>query len=153
MMNLPATCMTTICSIQTPHQGICPNGWHIPTDIEFNTLEQYLTNSGQTCNASRNGIWDCADAGGKLKEAGTSHWSSQNCGSATCNSSGFTALPAGYRFVNGSFGVLINGAYFWPTTQHSGAGGWFRKLDTIYSTVYRFAISKAYGFSVRYLKD
>ena len=154
-MALPAVCVSTDCSAQiaTPHKGICPTGWHIPTDTEFNILDQYLTSSGQTCNASRNGTWDCADAGGKLKEAGTTHWSSQTCGSATCNSSGFTALGAGYRDPDGSFYYLTSYAYLWQAIQTNASSGWRRNLATTYSTVYRNAVNKAFGFSVRCLKD
>jgi uncharacterized protein (TIGR02145 family)/prepilin-type N-terminal cleavage/methylation domain-containing protein len=153
MMNLPATCSYTDCSIQTPHQGICPTGWHIPTDNEWYILENYLKDEGQTCDASRSIAWDCADAGGKLKEAGTTHWSSQDCGSATCNSSGFTALGAGYRDTNGLFKNLTGYAYFWQASQSSAAAGWSRLLLSGYSTVARYGFIKVVGFSVRCLKD
>ena len=70
-------------------QGICPIGWHVPSDAEFCQMETYLdatVNCGNTGNIG-------TDVGGKLKEAGTSHWASPNTGAT--NSSGFTALPGG----------------------------------------------------------
>jgi uncharacterized protein (TIGR02145 family) len=118
-------------------QGICPVGWHLPTDAQQNTLDQYLTDTGQTCNASRNNAWDCSSAGTKLKLGGTS---------------GFNGPLAGYRGTSGGF--LNRGTFglFWSSSQ-SGGTAWNRDLDTSLTTVYRNAGSKAYGFSVRCLKD
>ncbi len=70
------------------NRGICPSGWHIPTDTEWNTLISYL---------GGNDI-----AGSKLKESGTEHWNSPN--DDATNSSGFTARPGGYRpYYNHAF--------------------------------------------------
>ncbi|MDD3961213.1 MAG: fibrobacter succinogenes major paralogous domain-containing protein [Bacteroidales bacterium] len=60
-------------------QGICPDGWHLPTDAEWTTLTEYLGGP--------------AEAGKKLKEEGTEHWKTPNTGAT--NESGFTALPGG----------------------------------------------------------
>ncbi|MFA4942945.1 MAG: FISUMP domain-containing protein [Patescibacteria group bacterium] len=128
-------------------QGICPTGWHIPTDAEQNTLDQYLNDA--TCNASRSGTWDCAGAGGKLKEAGTSHWSSPNTGAT--NLFGFTALPAGARNPDGSFSNSAS-AYFWSSSV-SGSSAWLRDLYYSLSTVHRDLYPHPYGFSIRCLRD
>jgi len=64
-------------------RNICPTGWHIPSEAEWATLIAYL--GGQDV------------AGGKMKEAGTAHWSTPNTGAS--NSSGFTALPGGSRQI------------------------------------------------------
>jgi uncharacterized protein (TIGR02145 family) len=54
-------------------QGLCPDGWHIPNNTEFGTLEKFLTDSGSTCNPNRaNGTFDCQGAGAKLKALGGS---------------------------------------------------------------------------------
>lgn len=71
-------------------QGICPDGWHVPTDDEFCTMITYLD---PTVNCSTPG-WTGTNVGGKLKETGTSHWSYPNTGAT--NESGFTALGSGY---------------------------------------------------------
>ena len=118
-------------------QGICPAGWHIPTDAEQYTLENYLKDVGQTCDASRVG-WDCATAGAKLKTIGSSP--------------NFDGRLAGLRNTDGSFHYLGTGAYFWSSSQ-SGSSAWYRGLGSSYATVYRLLASKAYGFSVRCLKD
>ena len=66
-------------------QGICPEGWHLPSDTEWKQLTDYLGEN----------------AGGKLKEAGTTHWNAPN--TEATNESGFTALPGGYRDNSGYF--------------------------------------------------
>jgi uncharacterized protein (TIGR02145 family) len=78
-------------------RNIAPEGWHIPTQSEWQTLINYL--GGQQI------------ASGKMKEIGTVHWHSPNIGAT--NESGFTALPGGYRDRNGSFRELTFLAEFW----------------------------------------
>lgn len=119
-------------------QGICPNGWHVPKDSEWFTLENYLKDSGQTCDSARSVKWDCDTAGKKLKSEG---------------SSGFDGLLAGQRNNNGLF--LLRGmiADLWSSTQ-SDFGVWGRALFFgNKSTIGRITSDKAYGFSVRCLKD
>lgn len=118
-------------------QGICPAGWHIPTDNEQNTLDQQLTDNPNTCNANRSSAWDCANAGTKLKLGGTSN---------------FEGFLDGYRATDGSFvggGAVV---YFWSSTI-IGQDVWGRTLLTGDATVYRHLNSRAYGFSVRCLRD
>ncbi|MCD4726645.1 MAG: hypothetical protein K8R46_03215, partial [Pirellulales bacterium] len=115
----------------------CPSGWHLPSDDEWTTLTDFLGGTGV--------------AGGKMKEAGTSHWNSPNTGAT--NSSGFTALPGGYRGSSGSFGYLGRYGYWWSSTEYSGAGAWARHLTYGYGRVRRYGYDKAGGFSVRCLKD
>jgi uncharacterized protein (TIGR02145 family) len=169
MMNLPATCMTTICSIQTPHQGICPNGWHIPTDTEFNTLEKYtiaIIGSSATqyeCSTSPTNIgWQrCADATDPATDAGGPTGAGKSLKKVGQGSGvgagddlvGFSALFAGSRGTSGSFGGLATLGYFWQAMQYSSTLGWHRYLTASYSTVRRNVTNKANGFSVRCLKD
>jgi len=80
---------------------LAPAGWHVPSDSEWTVLTDYL-----------GGL---SVAGGKMKEAGTSHWMSPNTGAD--NSSGFTALPGGYRSgASGTFFNLQIDGYYWSTT-------------------------------------
>jgi uncharacterized protein (TIGR02145 family) len=90
---------------------LCPSGWHIPTKDEFQVMIDYL--GGE------------AIAGGKLKESGTTHWSSPNTGAT--NESGFTALPGGMLSWGGPFDPMnikwagLNyGGSFWATTTYQG---------------------------------
>jgi len=81
-------------------QGICPVGWHIPTYDEWETLVTYL------------GGWN--DASNKLREAGSRHWGNGNTGT---NSSGFTALPSGYLYLNTYWNSYEYG-YFYTSTEN-----------------------------------
>ena len=118
-------------------KGICPDGWHIPTDAEWTTLTNYL--GGESV------------AGGKMKEAGYAHWASPNTGAT--NTSGFTALPGGGRGTDGSFDGLTYYAYFWSSTEYSSTYAWYRGLDYDYDDVGRGLNYKTGGFSCRCLQD
>jgi len=119
-------------------QGICLDGWHIPTDDEWDELVDYLGGSGV--------------AGGKMKEAGNAHWRSSNTGAT--NSSGFTGLPGGYRgYSSGSFGNLGDDGHFWSSAEDDGSNAWSRALYYTLDDVYRNIPYKPYGFSVRCLQD
>ncbi|MEI6378709.1 MAG: FISUMP domain-containing protein [Candidatus Falkowbacteria bacterium] len=71
-MNLPAECATKDCSaqIKTPHRGICPAGFHIPTAKEVDTVVNSLALPGQSCNANRSNQYDCLNAGAKMQWTG-----------------------------------------------------------------------------------
>jgi uncharacterized protein (TIGR02145 family) len=118
-------------------QGICPADWHIPTYIEITSLTSYL-----------GGIYE---AGGKLKETGTSHWQSPNSGAT--NSSGFTALPNGYLNDAKVFYGLGESMYSWSSTKVSSTDAWdwhihFYGPDLIFNYNTKF-----HGFSVRCIKN
>ncbi len=124
-------------------QGICPAGWHIPTDAEWCILSTFL-DPNTDCN-----VWGVGSfiAGGKMKESGTTHWNSQNAGAT--NESGFTAFAAGYRYYYGGFGWRNLVAYFWSSSEVSTSDGISRGLYYSYAFVYRFNSPKTEGFSVR----
>ncbi|RLD45177.1 MAG: hypothetical protein DRI89_01825 [Bacteroidetes bacterium] len=129
-------------------QGICPTAWHLPSDAEWKTMEMDL---GMTQSQADATDWRGTDEGAKLKEPGTTHWSSPNTGAS--NSSGFTGLPGGYRIAsNGLFDQLTNVAYFWSSSVN-GSDAWYRHLYTSYTQVMRNADPKAYGYSVRCVQD
>jgi uncharacterized protein (TIGR02145 family) len=128
----------------------CPTGWHLPTDTEQYTLENYLSTG--TCNASRSNSWDCDPAGAKL--AGTfSLWSDGTLRNhANFGETGFNALPSGYRNTDGSFYYLGTYTDFWSSSV-SSSSAWYRNLGYSESRVNRLLSSKAYGFSVRCVRD
>ncbi|MCX6383834.1 MAG: fibrobacter succinogenes major paralogous domain-containing protein [Actinobacteria bacterium] len=118
-------------------RNICPTGWHIPTDAELVTLETYLGGSSV--------------AGGKMKEAGTTHWISPNTDAT--NESGFTALPAGCRLSNGGYLNITKDVHFWSATERNSSGAWTRYLSDDSSETFHHYGSKHYGFCVRCVKD
>ncbi len=128
-------------------QGICPTGWHIPTDAEWKTMEMYLGMSQAQADSTE---WRGTDEGGKLKEAGTAHWISPNTGAT--NSSGFTGLPGGYNYPGGQFSDITHHVDFWTSTE-TGTNAWYRKLNYGYATVGRNNNNENYGFSLRCVRD
>ena len=143
----------------------CPSGWHLPTDAELNTLETYVVsyinspNPQYPCSTSETGWRRCADnsgtdaggtygAGKSLKKVG------QGTGvGAGDDLVGFSALLAGYRNTDGSFYYIGSDTGFWSSSASSSSLAWNRFLSTSYSTVNRYNDDKAYGFSVRCLRD
>ena len=129
-------------------QGICPTGWHLPTDAEWCTLTIYLD---ATVNCTNFG-WSGTNVAGKLKETGFSHWSSPNTGAS--NESGFAALGAGYRYSSGgSFQQITWLASFWSSSEATSIKGITRWLDFNYSDIERYSMNKKSGCSVRCVKD
>ena len=127
-------------------QGLCPTGWHLPTDAEWCTLEQEVDPT-ITCSSE---YFRGVDGGGKLKEAGTTHWSSPNLGAT--NTSGFTALPGGYFSSNGSFYNLTVFTYLWTSSLY-GSFVWARCLYYNSAQVGREYCYQTEGFSSRCLHD
>ncbi|HEQ99299.1 MAG TPA: hypothetical protein ENO22_08180 [candidate division Zixibacteria bacterium] len=129
-------------------RNIAPEGWHLPTDAEWKQLEMFLGMSQADADATG---WRGTDEGGKLKEAGMVHWNSPNTGAT--NESGFTALPGGYRVNTGAFLNMGTYAYLWSSTESGAYTVWGRLLSSGVATIYRYADSKAAGFSVRCIRD
>ena len=113
-------------------QGICPAGWHLPTDAEWCVLENEVDAGTVSCSTTG---WRGTDGGTNLKLGGTS---------------GFEALAGGRRGQNGVFGYMDSIYYFWTSTFNNTA----RQLQTGFPTIYRHEnISGGYGFNLRCLKD
>ncbi len=130
-------------------QGVCPTGWHLPSDSEWKELETALGMSPSVLDDFGN---RGTDEGSKLKEAGTAHWSAPNTGAN--NQSGFTAIPGGQRTSTGAFAGDNNGAYFWSSTLSSTQFVINRNLSWGATTVNRStSASILYGLSVRCVKD
>jgi uncharacterized protein (TIGR02145 family) len=135
---LDPSCNTTNCAVPEDNQGICPTGWHIPTESEFQTLELYL---GMTQLDVEGTDWRGTDQGAQL---------SSYTPNGT-NSSGFSALMTGARgttFLNRS-----TIAYFWSSTEYSASNVWRRSLTSYNDGIYRSAYGKIWGFSVRCLQN
>jgi len=127
-------------------QGICPEGWYLPSDDEWCILEKQVENTISCLSTGYRGTI----GGGKLKENGTSHWNAPNTGAT--NESGFTALPGSRRNSNGMFGTPGNDGGWWSSSDNDFSGI-HRSLWYDLSKVGRFFGIKTIGFSVRCLKD
>lgn len=123
---------------ETPgSQGICPLGWHIPTDEEWTTLTIFLGGA--------------ILAGGKMKEQGTLQWLNPNTGAT--NESGFAALPGGYGFF-AKYGFLSINAVFWTSSATSVESAWDRILYCDYAGIGRKGTGeKTFSNSVRCIRD
>ncbi len=130
-------------------RNIAPAGWHVPTDEEWKQLEKYL---GMSSSDANDLSWRGSDEGdgGKMKERGTTHWKSPNKGAT--NTSGFTALPGGYRYDGTFIGIGYCGSW-WSATTSNSIDAWTRYLDCDYSGVSRNSSIKQRSFSVRLVKD
>ena len=144
LYNWPAAMNGAASSTTNPSgvQGVCPDGWHLPSDAEWTELTDYL---GGT-----------SDAGGKLKatgtiEAGTGLWYDPNTGAT--NETGFTALPGGYRYDDGAFGDVGFLGYWWGATESNAGNAWLRHVYYYGSNVGSYHITKELGLSVRCLRD
>jgi uncharacterized protein (TIGR02145 family) len=128
-------------------RGLCPSGWHVPSDDEWMTMEMHLGMSESDANSTD---WrSSGSVGSRLKEAGTAHWASD---SGADNSSGFTGLGGGFGFTGGGFVTLLNFGYFWSSSP-SGGTAWARILYTSHADVNRTNYAQRYGFSVRCARD
>jgi uncharacterized protein (TIGR02145 family) len=117
--------------------SLCPSGWHVPNDAEWTILTNYLSKGDKV--------------GGKLKDSGTTNWKIPNIGAT--NYSGFTALPGGYRFDDGTYTYLGSRVYLWSSTEYSISDAWNRYMLYSDANVYRLFSHKTNGLSVRCIKD
>jgi uncharacterized protein (TIGR02145 family) len=125
--------------------NLCPTGWHAPTDADFGTLESTL---GMT-NAEiiKGWTWRGTDQGTQLKS--TTLW---NINTGT-NTSGFTALPGGYRYyLDGSFNNAGDLSYWWTASAVDATTAYYRELDGNQAQVYRAGVNMAAGKYVRCVK-
>jgi len=132
----------------------CPDGWHLASDEEWSTLIKYLDPKADP-NA---GVMESETAGGMMKttgtiEDGTGLWRSPNVGAT--NVSGFSGIPGGARFDDGSYNVLALHAIYWSATEYDANSVWFRILDYGLVGLYRdnTNVTKTMGLSVRCIKD
>jgi len=125
-------------------RGLCPTGWHVPSDLEWMNLEMQLGMASSDANGTG---WRGTDQGTQLKNS--EGWFQDGNGS---NSSGFSGLPAGDRTNS----VFVNaGAYgtFWSSTESSGSTAWDRFIGYDDERVYRTSFTKQSGFSVRCIQN
>jgi uncharacterized protein (TIGR02145 family) len=116
---------------------LAPQGWHIPSNAEWQTLINYL--GGDEV------------AGGKIKETGTEYWTAPNTGAT--NESGFTALPGGFRDAYGNFNSMGGSAWFWTAMESSDNAAWYWMLSNSQANAVNDPYSKRSAYAVRCIKD
>jgi uncharacterized protein (TIGR02145 family) len=131
-LGLTSTCNNNFCADQVPakRQGVCPSGWHLPSDAEWDVLVTFAgTNPGTKLKASSG--WN-----------GTDEF-------------GFSALPGGtYNSGNFNFYFVGDHGYWWSATEGGSANlAWIRSMRSNLSDVDRFSNGKSYRSSVRCVED
>lgn len=125
----------------TDSRGLCPTGWHVPSDGEWTTLTDFL--GGESV------------AGGAMKSTATQPtwggWNTPNTGAT--NSSGFTGLPGGYRGFVGGFVILGYVGLWWSSSVAGSGDAWYRELGYNGAIAYRDGNDRRGGFSVRCARD
>ena len=115
-------------------RGLAPEGWHVPGDAEWIKLTDFLGGA--------------EIAGNKMKS--NNGWDENGNGT---NSSGFTAIPGGYRNHEGYYTNISKNGLFWTSTEFSSTNAWFRNVIGNIPDVYNPNYGKDFGLSVRCLKD
>ena len=139
----------------TANKEFAPEGWHVPTDAEWTILEEHLIANGYNYDGTTNE--------NKIAKsmASTTGWnSSTNTGAvgnnqSLNNSSGFNALPSGFRYTQGYFSAFQGGDIgFWTSDENGSGFAWNYGLDYRFSNLERGGgNTKRYGFSVRFVRD
>lgn len=134
---------------------LCPMNWHVPSDAEWTTLENYLIANSFN--------YDGTTTGNKFAKAlaSVSGWTSSSIEGAIGNTdypskrnaTDFTAIPGGCRYMNGVFQVAGNFAYFWSATETDATYAWNRHLTYDNSGITRYSNYKKPGLSVRCIRD
>jgi uncharacterized protein (TIGR02145 family) len=132
---------------------IAPEGWHVPSDSEWDTLQNYLIAKGYN--------WDSTTSGDKIAKslAAMTDWLTYatlgtiGCGLTMNNNSGFSALPGGNRYSTGLFSLQNSYGVWWSATDHASPDAWGRGLYNSNALLYRIDDSKSCGFSVRLVRD
>ena len=120
-------------SVPSDVQGICPNGWHVPSDAEWDVLINFIGKDSA-----------------RIKLSSTSAWN--NSGNGT-DQYGFTVLPAGVRFNDGAFDHLGYAADFWSSSGDDASSAWYRGFLFSIAGVGRPNGDKTDGFSLRCLQN
>lgn len=131
-------------------RGLCPDGWHVPTDEEWTTLVTYVDNGDNAFDP--NGTGANGVVGGRLKETGTLHWAFPN--RFADNSSGFTAMSGGFRDAyKGVFKYKTFTGNYLSTSLYNSQYPIFRLMSTDFAGISKGTASHSSGFSARCIKD
>lgn len=131
-------------SVVSTTNKICPLGWHVPMDADWNSLINYFDSNaigGMAINS----------AGGKLKSSCIQYWLNPN--QDANNESGFSGLPGGYRYTDGSFSSIGTYGNWWGSWGGGYYGTWSRSLNANDGSASRHGNGKQFGLSIRCVKD
>lgn len=133
-------------------QGICPNGWHIPSKSEFEVMTNFVNSFAR---------YRCNNGNGSIARSLASQRNWNSYSNSCCvgsdlsanNTTFFSAMPAGYYYSGTNISDLQIRSYFWTSTSESGSNAWTMYLDRQYGNVQWSNQSSYYGYSVRCVKN
>jgi uncharacterized protein (TIGR02145 family) len=131
-------------------QGVCPDGWHVPSDSEWKELEMFL---GMTEAAADSVGLRGGNQGSRLASSSSFWMDGYLDSNPDFGISGFNAQPGGGRRPDGTFDHKGHNANFWTSTEYSNTQTWSRHIYSNYSSSHRYKSLKSTGFSVRCMKD
>ncbi len=154
----------------TTVQGICPNGWHLPSHYEFTALERQICSDIGNTNCDTEFFYDESTSGwsgqatndaygeGSAMAGGCDLWTDNSLNNnGACNNdfgtSGLDLLPGSYRGTDGSYDYLSEYAFLWSSTQDDSSNAWLRYIFYGFTEVRRSAWDKNYSYSVRCVRD
>jgi uncharacterized protein (TIGR02145 family) len=144
-------------------QGVCPPGWHLPSDAEWADLLGYVAAQGypnqpapDNPNGTANALKSCRQMGSPLGDGCNTpnhpRWDSHSVHSGF-DAFGFSALPGGYRNNHGGFFGLGANGYWWTATERSSLTSWVRFMSHNSPSVIQGYTDKGYGYSIRCVRD
>lgn len=131
-------------------QGVCPDGWHLPSNEEWNELQLAIGISIDEIDVLG---WHGTNEGSKLAGNEELWINGELKNSSEFNSTGFTGLPSGYRSNEGEFSLIGNNTWWWSATQNTSEGAYYIKLDYNNSSLFFLHYYKSCGYSVRCVRD
>lgn len=140
--------------------GICPEGWHVPDNAEWDELLSYAVANGfpnsDISRSAGNALKSCrqkeSPAGGGCNTAEHPFWEKHEIHHGI-DVFGFSALPGGYRFMSGNFGFLGYNTHWWTATEFSESYARYRMIHLSTGVIHGNYDKKNHGFSVRCLRD
>jgi len=144
-MALPASCNSSSCSgqIQPKHQGICPGGWHIPSNEDWDKLLRYVDGTSGTDSP-----YISYTAGRYLKAR--NGWNGNGNGEDTY---GFSALPGGYGYLDGYFDFVGSNGFWWSASEGNSSGAYYQRIYNNSERIQWFNNNEDILFSVRCIQD
>jgi uncharacterized protein (TIGR02145 family) len=149
IMALPSSCNSIDCSgkVNAKHRGICPSGWHIPNNEDWDKLFRYADGNTDTSSPYRS-----STAGKYLKSA--NGWKDNNGKSGNGEDKfGFSALPGGYGYSGNGFGNAGDGGYWWSASEYDSDEAYYRRMYYNYESAYWNDDGRSYLYSVRCVQD
>ena len=140
--------------------GLCPTGWHVPSDAEWTQLVDYLVAQGfpnsDVPNGAGNALKSCQQVnsplGGDCNTTEHPRWNSVGTIHGF-DEFGYSGLPGGFRSHGGAFGFIGHIGWWWSSTEIYSDLAWYRYLNCSHNRVTRFNDGKTNGYSVRCLRD